>query len=220
MNFCPLDKRCYHSIIIVIWNHQGLLKLLLIPVWWHLSSLLQLPGSSKCPPVEGLSIRPSPRLIIQLHTWQPSWISNKPKFIISKLELFFLKFFNCFDFFQLYWGIIDNMRYLKCRMWYVICIVQEFPLIKLINTSITSHIYLFFFLWWKHLSSTFLANFNPNLTLACLCRLVSPEIFPSWLMLTLFLFQELRAKILYYSHSWQVDFSHMQIQSIKNSHCL
>lgn len=32
MNFCPLDKRCYHSIIIVIWNHQGLLKLLLTSV--------------------------------------------------------------------------------------------------------------------------------------------------------------------------------------------
>ena len=51
MNFYPLDKRCYHSIIIVIWNHQALLKLLLIPVWWHLSSLLQLPRSSKCPSI-------------------------------------------------------------------------------------------------------------------------------------------------------------------------
>ena len=50
---------------------------------------------------------------------------------------------------QLHWGIIDKIvRYLKCATWRcAICIHhQRIPLIELISTSITSHVYLSFFL--------------------------------------------------------------------------
>ena len=66
-------------------------------------------------------------------------------------------------FFQHYWGIIDKHN---CKIFKVYNVMIQFMYtvwkdspIKLINTSIASHIYLlwvFSFFWCEHLSSTFL----------------------------------------------------------------
>ena len=66
----------------------------------------------------------------------------------------------------------DNLIYLKCTTrWLDICIhCERVPTNPL--TYLLSHILFFNFIWWKHLNSTFLANFNCTmilLTVIILC---------------------------------------------------
>ena len=83
---------------------------------------------------------------------------------------------------QLCWTITDKIvRYLKCTCWFDICLhCERIPLIELVNTSITSHIYLCVCLW-THSSFTLLANCNYtiHLTTEGLYPFTRFSLFPS-----------------------------------------
>lgn len=73
----------------------------------------------------------------------------------------------------------DNLIYLKCTTrWLDICIhCERVPTNPL--TYLLSHILFFNFIWWKHLNSAFLANFNCTmiLTVIILCIWSSDTIY-------------------------------------------
>lgn len=75
--------------------------------------------------------------------WVPPWFQSLLSLSKVTIILNFVFAFPCPYFFRLYWGTNKIVRYLKCITWFDTHTLWKIPSMKLINTPITSHMYLF-----------------------------------------------------------------------------